>query len=107
MELHRTPSSELKIDKSFILNLENKSSEYVIVRSIIRLAHDLGLKVVAEGVETLSSFKVLKQLGCDIAQGYLIARAMPPKQLISWIRTNLNPSMTYKFPPTKGNKHNH
>ena len=102
--LHRIPSNELKIDKSFILNLKKNTSEYVIVRSTIRLAHDLDLQVVAEGVETRSAFNLLKKLRCDIAQGYLIASPMPAEQLISWMRTNLDDSMTYKFPFVDDNK---
>ena len=75
--LRKLPVSELKIDQSFIKDMiENKDDE-AIVRSTIDLAHNLGLKVTAEGVETQEAFDALKLLGCDVAQGYLISKPVP------------------------------
>ena len=80
--LSHLPVNELKIDRSFImdLNLHNRS----IVLSTISLGHALGLKVVAEGVETATQYRELALLGCDVAQGYLIARALPLEEFNTW-----------------------
>ncbi|MGP4844853.1 EAL domain-containing protein [Marinobacter sp. 1Y8] len=78
-------ASVLKIDKSFVSNIETAPSNQVIVRSTINMAHDLGLKVVAEGVESLSDEVFLKQAGCDLAQGYHYARPMPLEQFDQWL----------------------
>ncbi|NIQ94006.1 MAG: EAL domain-containing protein, partial [Desulfuromonadales bacterium] len=61
---------ELKIDKSFVLNLMEEESDRKIVKAVIGLAHDLSLKVVAEGIETVEALTELERLGCDIGQGY-------------------------------------
>ena len=66
-----------KIDKQFIKNLTTSEKDAAIAMSIIQLAHNLELKVVAEGVETAEQVDALQQLGCDIAQGYYFARPMP------------------------------
>jgi len=81
VELQRLPFTELKIDKSFVIGLETSKINQIIVKSIIDLAHHMDLQVVAEGVETLDSFKKLLELGCDIAQGYLIAKPVPAENL--------------------------
>ena len=80
------PISELKIDKFFITNLTHDVADDAIVESTINLAHRLGLVVVAEGVETDTSYWQLRNLGCDIAQGYFVSTPMPPESLVSWIR---------------------
>jgi diguanylate cyclase (GGDEF)-like protein len=72
--LKRLPVDELKIDKSFVLGMVKDQDDHVIVRSTIDLAHNMGLEVVAEGVESLEIFDSLRELGCDIAQGYLISK---------------------------------
>lgn len=77
--LKRLPVNELKIDQSFIKEMTENFDDQIIVKSIIDLAHNLGLTVVAEGVETKDNLKQLNKLGCDIAQGYLISRPMPEK----------------------------
>jgi diguanylate cyclase (GGDEF)-like protein len=80
--LHRLPVSELKIDKSFVLPLaaeDTKAAE--LVRLIMDLGHSLGLRVVAEGVETVGVFDYLASLGCDVVQGYFISRAVPAATL--------------------------
>ena len=75
--LRRLPVSELKIDQSFIKDLVENKDDAVVVRSTIELAHNLGLSVVAEGVERQEAFDLLRQLGCDTIQGYLISKPLP------------------------------
>jgi diguanylate cyclase (GGDEF)-like protein len=82
--LRRLPVHEVKIDKSFILDVDNEVEDRMIVRSIIDLGHALSLDIVAEGVERPASLRVLRDLGCDAAQGYLIARPMPLSDLVGW-----------------------
>jgi len=71
--LAQLPFNELKIDKSFVSGLETRSSDRVIVRSCIALAHSLGLAVCAEGVESAATFQLLDRMGCDTMQGYWIS----------------------------------
>jgi len=80
------PVDELKIDKSFVLKLDQSAEDALIVKSTIRLGHDLGLKVVAEGVENPDSLEILRQSGCDVAQGYLFAKPLKVEDLIAWVR---------------------
>ncbi len=75
--LRRLPVSELKIDQSFIRDMVDNKDDAVVVHSTIELAHNLGLSVVAEGVETQSELDLLKRLGCDTIQGYLISKPLP------------------------------
>jgi diguanylate cyclase (GGDEF)-like protein len=84
--LQRLPVSSLKIDKSFIgsMGRDDADSE-TIVRSTLHLAHNLGLTVVAEGVETPEVYDTLTTLGCDYAQGYLVSRPMPNEELLAWL----------------------
>ena len=90
--LKRLPVHELKIDRSFVMNMERDLDDAKIVRSTIDLAHNLGLHVVAEGVETLKALKLLGALRCDEAQGYLIARPMPAGDFVAWAATWKAPS---------------
>jgi diguanylate cyclase (GGDEF)-like protein len=85
--LKRLPVDEVKIDKSFVLNMQEDENDAVIVRSIVDLARNLGLRVVAEGVETTSSWDALRDMGCDIAQGYIVSRPLPADQLSDWLET--------------------
>ncbi len=71
------PASELKIDKAFILNLESEPQNQVLVATAIQLAHNLGLKVVAEGVESEDTRILLGKLNCDFCQGFHFSRALP------------------------------
>jgi diguanylate cyclase (GGDEF)-like protein len=88
--LKRLPVDELKIDKSFVRNLsEVDSDDLVIVRSTIELGHNMGMVVVAEGVETIESFRVLKSLRCDLAQGYLMSPPIPVDKFEEWLRTTV------------------
>ena len=83
--LSRLPIDELKIDRSFVSLMLTDASDLIIVRSTINLAHDLGLTIVAEGVEDESTLQWLAKLGCDHAQGYHISRPIPPVQFADWI----------------------
>ena len=82
--LQRLPVNELKIDRSFVLGLANSSSDGEIVRSTVGLGHNLGLTIVAEGVEDESSLTFLRDVGCDLAQGFFIAKPMPADALTGW-----------------------
>ena len=79
--LKEFPVNELKIDRSFVSQMATSPSDAVIVRSTIDLGHNLGLRVVAEGVETQHAWQQLSALGCDIAQGYYLGRAIPAAEL--------------------------
>ena len=85
-QLQRLPVQELKIDQSFVRNLNSSSGDGVIVRSTIEMSHNLGLKVVAEGVEFAPSLTLLKQWNCDTAQGYLISRPLNAMAFEMWMR---------------------
>jgi EAL domain-containing protein (putative c-di-GMP-specific phosphodiesterase class I) len=82
--LKRLPVEEIKIDKSFIVSMESDENDRAIVRAVIDLAANLGLTVVAEGVETESAWKVLADLGCAVAQGYFLSPPVPPAQFFAW-----------------------
>jgi diguanylate cyclase (GGDEF)-like protein len=82
--LQRLPVDELKIDKSFVLRMDRRENDAMIVRTIIELGHNLGLEVTAEGVETQGIWEILKSNGCDLSQGYLHARPMPLSELLVW-----------------------
>jgi EAL domain-containing protein (putative c-di-GMP-specific phosphodiesterase class I) len=84
--LRRLPVSELKIDRSFVMGMGGEAGEdTAIVRSTNDLGHNLGLTVVAEGVENEWTLDLLSAFGCDLAQGYFIARPMPPADIPDWI----------------------
>lgn len=80
--LTRLPATELKIDRGFIANIEQLAEDQEIVSAIITLGHALGLKIVAEGVETIAQRDFLAERGCDILQGYLFGKPMLPQQFI-------------------------
>ncbi len=84
-QLKTLPVQELKIDKSLVLQLDQDADDQQIVRSTIEMAHYLGLKVVAEGVENIASLRLLQAMGCDAVQGYYIARPMPAPDLAAWL----------------------
>jgi diguanylate cyclase (GGDEF)-like protein len=83
--LRRLPVEEVKIDRSFVQNMAREDGDRVIVRSTIDLAGNLGLTVVAEGVEDRETLEQLTRLGCDQAQGYFISRPLPPAELSAWL----------------------
>ncbi|UOD29030.1 EAL domain-containing protein [Massilia violaceinigra] len=83
--LKRLPVDELKIDKSFVLNMENDIGDTKIVRSTIDLGHNMGLRVVAEGIESEAVWRLLAALGCDQGQGYFMSRPIAADKLLGWI----------------------
>jgi diguanylate cyclase (GGDEF)-like protein len=89
--LKRLPVDELKIDQSFVKHMETDLDDAKIVRSTIDLAHNLGLSVVAEGVETAKAWKLLAGLNCDEIQGYFVAKPMPADTLADWLTHWLPP----------------
>ncbi|HKQ60300.1 MAG TPA: EAL domain-containing protein [Candidatus Polarisedimenticolaceae bacterium] len=84
--LKKLPAREIKIDKSFVLEMDRDPDDALIVRSTIELAHNLGLRVVAEGIERPEVWHALRALGCDHGQGYLFSRPLPPERLTGWLR---------------------
>jgi len=84
--LSRMPVQELKIDRTFVMDMLDDRNNAVIVRSTIDLAHNLGLKVVAEGIETEAQAAELKALGCDVGQGYLIGKPINAEAFGDWLR---------------------
>ncbi|AWL12174.1 Nitrogen regulation protein NR(I) [Saliniradius amylolyticus] len=88
-QLVRLPYSELKIDKSFVQDITTNPESRAIVRSMTDLAHNLGLNLVAEGVEDEDSSAFLHNIGCDVLQGYLIARPMPGDGVMDWFHRQL------------------
>jgi len=86
------PVSELKIDRAFVMNLPDGRNDEVIVRSTIELGHNLGLRVVAEGVEDEETLCELRRLGCDEAQGYHLSRPVPAAELERWLQRRRSPA---------------
>jgi len=82
--LKKLPVSEIKIDKSFVLDMLKDESDATIVKTTIQLGHNLGLKVVAEGVEDEKTYSALKDMGCDVLQGYFMSRPVPAKDFMAW-----------------------
>ena len=85
--VRQMPVHELKIDRSFVMGITERPGDEIIVRSTIELAHDMGLQVTAEGVETEAVLTRLTELGCDLAQGYLISRPVPASALTAWLES--------------------
>ncbi len=85
--LKRLPVSQLKFDQSFVYGMLDNPSDQAILRSIVGLAGDLGIEVLAEGAETVAHTIKLLQMGCELAQGYGIARPMPASQVAHWLKT--------------------
>ena len=83
--LKRLPVDELKIDRSFVMDMLANGSDDVLVRSSIDLGHNLGLSVVAEGVEDQETVEALSGLGCDVLQGYHLARPMDATATTAWL----------------------
>jgi EAL domain-containing protein (putative c-di-GMP-specific phosphodiesterase class I) len=86
MQLRQLPFTEVKVDQAFIADVTRSSDCRLIVNSIAELAHGLGLTATAEGVETVEQLRLIRELGCDNAQGYLIAAALEPGALKDWKR---------------------
>ncbi|MDX6517011.1 MAG: hypothetical protein QOH73_2677 [Gaiellaceae bacterium] len=87
--LHRLPVSEIKIDRSFVTNMEHDEDGAVIVRSTIELGRNLGLAVVAEGVEDAETCSLLAELGCDSVQGFHLSHPLPAAELATWLRSRV------------------
>lgn len=87
--LSRLNVGEIKIDKSFVMDLATNRQNQVIVRSILQMSHELNIRVVAEGVEDLETLNFLTELGCDVIQGYYLAKPMPEAQLNPWLSNEL------------------
>jgi diguanylate cyclase (GGDEF)-like protein len=83
--LEQLPVDEVKIDRSFVRRLDEEGGDPAMVRSIVDFAHGLGLSVVAEGLETSHAWRLLREFGCDVAQGYRISRPMPSAQATQWL----------------------
>ncbi|MEA2252617.1 MAG: hypothetical protein QOG70_2859, partial [Solirubrobacteraceae bacterium] len=88
--LKRLPMDELKIDKSFVMAMETSPADEANVRSTTEMAQRLGLRVVAEGVETPSAWEQLEEYGCDQAQGYYLSRPMPAPEITAWLLDRAN-----------------
>ena len=86
MQLRQLPFTELKIDRFFITDAPTSKDSALIVRTMVDLAHGLGMTCTAEGIETPEQLALLCKLGCDVAQGYLIARPLEPAMLGAWAR---------------------
>jgi len=85
--LNMLPIDELKIDKSFVMGITANDSDAAIVRAIIELAHQLGIKVIAEGIENQATWDLLVELGCDAGQGYFVSRPLPALDMVHWLST--------------------
>jgi diguanylate cyclase (GGDEF)-like protein len=83
--LRNLPVHEVKIDREFVRYVADSSEDLAIVRAVINLGHDLGLRVVAEGVEDEASWRILQGLECDLIQGYLLARPMAAEEMTRWL----------------------
>jgi EAL domain-containing protein (putative c-di-GMP-specific phosphodiesterase class I) len=86
LQLRQLPFTEVKIDRFFVSDAVNSQESRLIVKTIVELAHGLGLTVTAEGVETREQLQSLAELGCDVAQGYLISKPLEPDKLVPWKR---------------------
>jgi EAL domain-containing protein (putative c-di-GMP-specific phosphodiesterase class I) len=84
-QLKGMPVDELKIDMSFVLNLDQSAFDQAVVQSTIEMGHKLGLTIVAEGVETAEAWQILEKWHCDKLQGYFIAKPQPAAEFIAWL----------------------
>jgi len=96
--LKRLPTTEIKLDRSLIEDIATSDSAKVIVQTAINMAHTLGYQVVAEGVESEESARIIRQLGCDRLQGYWLGRPLPLKDVREWLAAELNPLATLQEP---------
>lgn len=85
--LYQAPFTELKIDQHFIMHMLEDTEAMVIVKICIMLGKMMGMDIVAEGVETQEIFDELKNMGCDIAQGYFLSRPVPAEELLNWVNS--------------------
>jgi diguanylate cyclase len=94
--LRQLPAEELKIDRSFIQDLERSADARAVVDAVVKLAHALGLKVVAEGVENQRQRRILVDLGCDELQGFMFAKPMTPRALLLWALGDRSASAAFR-----------
>jgi diguanylate cyclase (GGDEF)-like protein/PAS domain S-box-containing protein len=87
----------LKIDRSFVMHLEAGTTDYALCETIITMAHKLGMRVIAEGIETPEQLELLKQAGCDYGQGYLFSKAVPGQTISRWLTSGTMPWMHAGF----------
>ncbi len=85
--LRRLPVDQVKIDKSFVLGMGTEYGDVAVVRAIVEMGHTLGLTVVAEGVECAGVRSILEEMGCDVAQGYLVSRPLPAHGFDAWLES--------------------
>ena len=84
-QLKVIPATELKIDRSFILDMDKNERDRVIVQKTIEMGHELGMHIIAEGVETKNQLDFLHRKGCDSAQGYFFSRPLPANEMVTWL----------------------
>jgi diguanylate cyclase len=94
--LRQLPATELKIDRSFICDIDTNNDARAIVRAVIQMAHSLELKVVAEGVETIAQRDILQALGCDEFQGFLFSKPLPAATVLKWALTERARPRTFR-----------
>jgi EAL domain-containing protein (putative c-di-GMP-specific phosphodiesterase class I)/FixJ family two-component response regulator len=87
-QLSRCPFSELKIDRVFVDGASKRPNRQVVLESAIQLGQRLDITTVAEGVETVADWQLLRAMGCELAQGYLVAKPMPAGEIVTWVRNN-------------------
>jgi EAL domain-containing protein (putative c-di-GMP-specific phosphodiesterase class I)/FixJ family two-component response regulator len=85
-QLRRIPATELKIDKSFVHNIHTNDGDRIIIQKTVEIGHELGMKVVVEGVETPEQLEFMRQSGCDIAQGYFFTRPLALAAAVVWLK---------------------
>ena len=86
MQLRQLPFTEVKIDQAFVADVPHSRDSRLIIQSVTELAHGLGLTATAEGVETIDQLRIVRELGCDYVQGYLVAPPLEPRVLKSWVQ---------------------
>jgi EAL domain-containing protein (putative c-di-GMP-specific phosphodiesterase class I) len=84
-QLRQLPFTEVKIDRLFVSDAVRARDSRLIIQSVVELAHGLGLTATAEGIETVDQLRLLRELGCDAGQGFLLAQPLPPEALADWI----------------------
>ena len=97
-QLRNVPATELKIDKSFVQEMYVNDGARVVVQKTIEIGHELGMKVIAEGVETAEQLEFLRAGHCDLAQGYFFSRPLPVDDLLPWLK---NSSRFFRTPPAR------
>ena len=86
MQLRQLPFTEVKIDQAFVADVPHSRDSRLIIQAVTDLAHGLGLTTTAEGVETIAQLRIMRELGCDCVQGYLVSQPLEPKILKNWVK---------------------